>query len=80
MKPIGVERASVWTAAARLPVLWLGGVDVASAGALVGVPSDRLPAGLAAIRAMSAAGDVAQATRALLDASAVLIQAIRPSD
>lgn len=48
--PLGVVQAAAWTRAARLPVLWLGGVAPTTCRDLERVPADGRPFGLAAIR------------------------------
>lgn len=48
--PLGVPRAAAWTAAATLPVLWLGGVAPATCQELAEAPAAGRPVGLAAMR------------------------------
>ncbi|HEB53726.1 MAG TPA: thiamine phosphate synthase [bacterium] len=64
---LGVERAGHLTAEARLPVLWLGGVDQTTAAELTRLPAEQRPIGIAVRSAIMQAPDVEQATRRLLD-------------
>jgi len=64
--PLGLDTAGELTAAARLPVVWLGGVSVENVGQLRALEPRRRPAGLATIGALMSAGDPEQVARALL--------------
>jgi thiamine-phosphate pyrophosphorylase len=64
--PIGVERATAWTRAAPVPVVWLGGID---RDALDALPRS-VPAGVAVMRALCAAPDVERAATELCRAFA----------
>lgn len=66
--PLGLSRAAAWTAAARLPVVWLGGVEAGLVAGLADVPADGRPAGLAVRSAVMAAADPEFAAAALLRA------------
>ena len=65
---LGVMRAAQLTSKARLPVVWLGGVDVARAENLANVPPLARPAGIAVRSAIMSALDPGEAIRALLAA------------
>jgi thiamine-phosphate pyrophosphorylase len=65
---LGVAAAAALTAAARLPVLWLGGVTAARMAELGGLPAAARPRGVAAIAAICGAPDVRAAAAALVDA------------
>jgi thiamine-phosphate pyrophosphorylase len=65
---LGVARAGALTEAARVPVVWLGGVDVATMAELVDVPAGQRPVGVAVRSAIMATADPEAATRALLQA------------
>jgi len=62
--PIGVETAREWTGAARIPVLWLGGITAGNAPALAAEPC----IGVAVRSAICQAEDPEAAARALRDA------------
>jgi thiamine-phosphate diphosphorylase len=62
---LGVARAGELTAAARLPVLWLGGIDLQTAARLAEVPVAQRPAGFAVRSALCNAPDPEAAARAL---------------
>ncbi len=67
---LGLARAVEWTRCAALPVLWLGGVDAATAAQVRALPPGDRPAGLAARSALMDAADpaaVAAALRAAVD-------------
>jgi thiamine-phosphate pyrophosphorylase len=68
--PLGVARAATLTRDARLPVLWLGGVDEARLRTLGEAPLQTRPNGFAAMGAIMRAADPAAATRRLLAAQA----------
>jgi len=65
---LGVERAARLTVAARLPVLWLGGVDEQTIASLRDAPAEGRPAGVAVRSAIMRADDPQRAARALLAA------------
>lgn len=65
---LGPGRAAALTARARVPVVWLGGVDVMHAAAAGAVAPAGRPAGIAVRRAILAADDPGEATAALLHA------------
>ena len=67
---LGPSRAGQLTAAARLPVIWLGGVDVDTASQLRGVPAAQRAIGVAVRSAIMQSTDPEAATRALLAAIA----------
>jgi len=69
---LGLGRAAHMTKRARLPVVWLGGVDVERLGALGEVPADGRPAGVAVRGALLASEDPGGAATRLLAALAVL--------
>lgn len=54
---LGLERAGQWTAAAPLPVLWLGGFDAQSLARLAEVPQGSRPLGIAVRSAVCVAED-----------------------
>ena len=66
--PLGEQRAAELTAAARLPVVWLGGVGAANAARCAALQGPSRPAGIAAMSAVMGAADPADAARALLRA------------
>lgn len=68
MPHLGEPRAVVLTAAARLPVVWLGGVTPVHAARIADLPPDRRPAGIAVRSAIMDAADPRYATAALLRA------------
>jgi thiamine-phosphate pyrophosphorylase len=68
--PLGPERAAAWTAAAALPLLWLGGVTAARAESIALLPAAQRPLGVAVLGAICAAGDPARAARDLVRAAA----------
>ena len=65
---LGEARAAALTARARVPVVWLGGVDVEHAQRVSALAEDRRPIGVAVRGAVMHADDPARATAALLDA------------
>lgn len=65
---LGPTRAAQLTASARLPVVWLGGVDAATAALLREVAPAERPVGVAVRSALMAAGDPGAAASALLAA------------
>ena len=65
--PLGLDAAGELTAAARLPVVWLGGVSPENVAQLRELEPRRRPAGLATIGALMSAADPEQVARALLD-------------
>lgn len=65
---LGPERAARLTAAAALPVLWLGGIDERTVHALAAVPTAGRPIGVAVRSALTQADDPAAAARRLLAA------------
>lgn len=65
---LGIERAGLLTGAARLPVVWLGGVDAATIPELAEVPAGQRPAGVAVRSAIMQTEDPEAATRSLLEA------------
>lgn len=65
---LGPERAGAWTAAAGLPVLWLGGVDPDRAASIGDLPAARRPVGIAVCSAICAAADPTAAALALVAA------------
>lgn len=67
---LGAARAAQLTSKARLPVVWLGGVDAVRTASLRDVPAAGRPAGVAVRSAIMAALDPTEATRALLQALA----------
>jgi thiamine-phosphate pyrophosphorylase len=69
---LGVARAAHLTARARLPVVWLGGVDLLRVTELREVPPNHRPVGFAVRSAIMAAEDPAEATGALLRALAAV--------
>ncbi len=69
---LGPGRAAQLTTKARLPVVWLGGVDAAHAASLADVPSPGQPAGVAVRSAVMGALDPAAAAAELLRALAPL--------
>jgi thiamine-phosphate pyrophosphorylase len=59
---LGAQRAAVLTSKARLPVVWLGGVDAARAAGLVDVPAAGRPAAICgALDPGAAAGELLRA-------------------
>lgn len=66
--PLGLSPAGAWTAGARLPVVWLGGVDAVRVADLAGVPAGGRPAGIAVRSAVMAAADPEHAAAELLRA------------
>jgi thiamine-phosphate diphosphorylase len=67
---LGVNRAGQYTSKARLPVVWLGGIDAARVRALAELPPLARPAGIAVRSAIMTALDPADAARGLLQALA----------
>ncbi|MBX3463505.1 MAG: thiamine phosphate synthase [Planctomycetes bacterium] len=67
---LGSARAAQLTAAARLPVAWLGGIGAAQAAAVANVPPAGRPAGIAVRSAVLAAADPGAAVHELLAALA----------
>jgi len=65
---LGVAAAGALTAAAELPVIWLGGVSLARAADVGGLPTAQRPSGLAAMSALMSAPDPEEVARALLAA------------
>ncbi len=65
---LGLELAAAWTAAAPLPVLWLGGVGAGLAGSVAALPPSARPAGVAVCSAICAARDVEAAAGELIAA------------
>jgi thiamine-phosphate pyrophosphorylase len=65
---LGPARAGAWTADARLPVLWLGGVTAERIAAVRALPPQHRPVGFAVRGALCEAADVAAAAAALQDA------------
>ncbi|MBL9079577.1 MAG: thiamine phosphate synthase [Planctomycetes bacterium] len=65
---LGPDRAGQLTGGARLPVVWLGGIDAAHAAAIAPLQPPRRPVGIAVRGAVMAADDPAAAVRALLRA------------
>jgi thiamine-phosphate pyrophosphorylase len=65
---LGVAGAAALTAAAALPVLWLGGVTAARVAAVAALPAAQRPRGFAAIGAVFAAREPAAAAAELLRA------------
>ncbi|MCK5941175.1 MAG: thiamine phosphate synthase [Planctomycetes bacterium] len=63
---LGVQRAGLLTEAARLPVVWLGGVDAATIGELAELPSGQRPVGVAVRSAIMQTEEPEAATRSLL--------------
>ncbi len=68
MPHLGEARAAHLTAKARLPVVWLGGVDLEKAGRIARVPPLGRPAGIAVRSALMTAEDPREAAAALLKA------------
>lgn len=69
---LGVARAGAMTAAARLPVLWLGGVDARRIASLRDLPPEQRPVGVAAMRSICVANDPGAAAAELVAAWAAL--------
>lgn len=69
---LGTHRAGAYTSKARLPVVWLGGIDAARARTLAELPPLARPAGIAVRSAIMSALDPADATRGLLQAVAAI--------
>ncbi len=67
---LGAARAGLLTAAARLPVLWLGGVTAATAATLRDLPPAQRPLGVAVRSELMTAADPAAAAAGLLQALA----------
>lgn len=65
---LGPARAAQMTGVARLPVVWLGGIDVAQAAEAAAVPPPRRPVGVAVRSAVLSAADPEAAARSLLAA------------
>ncbi len=65
---LGPQRAASLTAKARVPVVWLGGVDVVNAATIAAVPQVGRPVGVAVRSAIMAANDPYEASAALLRA------------
>lgn len=65
---LGPARAARLTAAAELPVLWLGGVDERTARELAALPAAGRPVGIAVRSALTDADDPAATARRLLAA------------
>lgn len=63
-----VPRAALLTAAARLPVVWLGGVDATTITQIAAVPAAQRPVGVAVRSAIMQADDPMAATSELLQA------------
>ncbi|MFT4513580.1 MAG: thiamine-phosphate pyrophosphorylase [Planctomycetota bacterium] len=63
-----VARAALLTAAAKLPVVWLGGVNVARIAEIASVPAAQRPVGVAVRSAIMQADDPQAATAELLQA------------
>lgn len=63
---LGVERARELSTDAGLPVVWLGGIDIAQASIVAGLPPLARPAGIAVRSAICAATDPGAAAAALL--------------
>ena len=63
---LGPQRAASLTSKARLPVVWLGGVDVVNVATLAAVPPLGRPVGVAVRSAIMAANDPFEAAAALL--------------
>lgn len=66
--PLGVQKAAALTRAARLPVLWLGGIDHRHIAAIADVDGDSRPVGVAVRGAISKARDPAAETTRILAA------------
>lgn len=62
---LGVAAAAGLTAAASLPVVWLGGVSAERCAAIGALPAAQRPVGVAALSALMAAADPAQVAAAL---------------
>ncbi len=75
---LGAVRAAQLTAAARLPVVWLGGVTVGVLGGLAALPQVAWPAGFAVRSAIMGADDPGVAAAELLAATAALLGAAAP--
>jgi len=67
---LGETRAAQFTSKARLPVVWLGGVDPTRAASLAELPAVGRPAGVAVRSAIMSALDPGEATQSLLQALA----------
>ena len=67
---LGPARAALLTVGARLPVVWLGGIDEQTVLELAALPPTSRPVGLAVRSALMRADDPAAAARALLAAQA----------
>lgn len=67
---LGEGRAVALTVAARLPVVWLGGVDLAHATRAAALPAGRRPSGIAVRGAIMHSDDPQRATEQLLRAFA----------
>ena len=67
---LGLAVAGGLTAAADLPVLWLGGLDAQRARSVGDLPPEQRPMGVAVCSAICAASDPRQATEALLSSCA----------
>lgn len=63
---LGVARAVQFTAVAKLPVVWLGGIGAAQVAEIAALPPPRRPAGIAVRSAVLSAEDPGLAVRSLL--------------
>jgi thiamine-phosphate diphosphorylase len=66
--PLGLHRAGPWTAASKLPVVWLGGVAAEHAAQVAALPYEQRPRGVAVRSAICSADDPEAAARALVAA------------
>lgn len=69
---LGTQRAALLTSKARLPVVWLGGIDHAKVANLANVPALGRPVGIAVRSAIMTALDPGEAASSLLRAVALL--------
>lgn len=65
---LGEAKAMAYTASARLPVVWLGGINSAEAQRVADCPAKSRPAGIAVLSAVCGAVDPRSAAAALLGA------------
>jgi thiamine-phosphate diphosphorylase len=72
VEPLGMERAGRCTAAAQVPVLWLGGVTPANVARIVSLPRDHRPCGVAVLGGICHAVDPRAAAAQYCEVAAAL--------
>lgn len=70
--PLGVKLAGRWTAAAQVPVLWLGGVTPANVATIANLPPEQRPCGVAVLSGICHAADPRAAAACYCEAVAML--------